>query len=101
MRIAPIADVKARLSEYVTECRNGAVVVTRNGRPAAALVAIRDDEDLERILLSESPALRRLLADAEKRMRAGHSVGHAEFWQVADSRRRDKPRARAPKRRHG
>jgi prevent-host-death family protein len=101
MRIAPIAEVKARLSEYVTECRNGAVVVTRNGRPAAALVAIRDDEDLERVLLSESPALRRLLAAAEQRVRAGQSLGHAEFWTVAESRPRAKPPARVAKRRHG
>ena len=34
MRIAPLADVKARLSAYVDECgAEGPVVITRNGNP--------------------------------------------------------------------
>ena len=97
MKIAPIADVKAKLSEYVSECRNGAVVVTRNGKPAAALIAIRDDDDLERVLLSESLVLRRLLAKAEKRIRAGHALAHDEFWTVAEARYQAKRRPRVAK----
>ena len=36
MRIAPLADVKARLSAYVEQCEtDGPVVITRNGRAVA------------------------------------------------------------------
>ena len=36
MRIAPLADVKARLSAYLDECGiEGPVVITRNGKAAA------------------------------------------------------------------
>ncbi|HUG94210.1 MAG TPA: type II toxin-antitoxin system Phd/YefM family antitoxin [Planctomycetaceae bacterium] len=39
MRIAPLADVKARLSAYVDECgHEGPVVITRNGKPVAVLL---------------------------------------------------------------
>jgi len=40
MRIAPLADVKARLSAYLEECATeGPVIITRNGRAVAVLLA--------------------------------------------------------------
>jgi prevent-host-death family protein len=36
MRIAPLADVKARLSTYVDECgADGPIVITQNGKAVA------------------------------------------------------------------
>jgi prevent-host-death family protein len=47
MRIAPLADVKARLSAYLDECgAEGPVVITRNGKAAAVLLVPYDDDDL-------------------------------------------------------
>ena len=54
MRIASVADVKARLSAYLKETEEGPVVVTRNGKAVAVLLAVRDDDELERLLLSHS-----------------------------------------------
>ncbi len=55
MKIAPLADVKARLSAYVEACRTeGPVVITRNGKAVALLLAPLDDEDLESLRLSRS-----------------------------------------------
>ena len=39
MKIAPVADVKARLSSYLEQVENGPVIITKNGRPVAALAA--------------------------------------------------------------
>ena len=62
MRIAPLADVKARLSAYLEQCeKQGPVVITRNGRPVAVLLAPVDDDDLEGLLLARSPRFRALL----------------------------------------
>ena len=80
MRIAPVAEVKAKLSKYLSECKNGAVVVTKNGKPTAALVAINNDDDLERIVLSESRALQKILARSEKKIRSRGGTKHGEFW---------------------
>ena len=53
MRIAPLADVKARLSAYLDECGlEGPVVITRNGKAAAVLLVPYDDDDLERLIES-------------------------------------------------
>ncbi len=87
MRIAPLADVKANLSKFVEECREGPVVITKNGRPAAMLVCISDEDDLERMLVRYSPRLRRLLDQAAANARAGHKLSHDEFW--AEVERRD------------
>ena len=56
MRVAPLADVKVRLSAYVDEARtSGPIVITRNGKAVAVLVAPVDDDDLERMLLMRVP----------------------------------------------
>ena len=62
MRIAPLADVKARLGAYLDEAETkGPIVITRNGKPVAVLVAPVDEEDLERMLLAHSPRFKALL----------------------------------------
>ncbi len=49
MRIAPLADVKARLSAYVDECgSDGPVVITRNGKAVAVLLVPSDDDETTR-----------------------------------------------------
>ena len=40
MKSASVADVKARLSAYLKETRQGPVIVTRNGKPVAVLLAV-------------------------------------------------------------
>ncbi len=45
MKSASVAEVKAGFSRYLDEAREGPVVVTRNGRPAAILTAVTDPED--------------------------------------------------------
>ncbi len=47
MRIASIADVKARLSTYLKESQEGPVIVTRNGKAVAVLLAVTDEDELE------------------------------------------------------
>jgi prevent-host-death family protein len=87
MRIVSLAEVKAKLSAYLDEAGNsGPVVITRNGRAVAVLLAPSDDDDLERLLLSRSPKFRALLTKARSRVQAGEGIGHAEFWKRASDR---------------
>ena len=48
----PLADVKNRLSEVVErlEREHGRVIITKHGRPAAALLSVEDLESLEETL---------------------------------------------------
>lgn len=91
MKIAALADVKAHLSAYVDECENeGPVVITRNGKAAAVLLAPRDHNDLERLILAHSRRFRSLLAKSRRSIKAGKGVSHNEFWKTVARRHRAK-----------
>lgn len=85
MRIASVADVKARFSAYLKESEQGAVIVTRNGKPVAALLAVRDDEELERLVLAHSPRLRAILEEAGQQIRTGAGIAHGDFWHEMEA----------------
>ena len=87
MNIAPIADVKARFSEYIKKTQDGPVVVTKNGRAVAVLLGIQDEDDLERILLANSPKLQALLEAAEQRIREKGAIEHEDFWKMVEEQK--------------
>jgi prevent-host-death family protein len=71
VRIAPVADIKARFSAYLKASEEGPIIVTRNGRPVAVLLSIDDDEEIERLLLAYSPKVQEILEAAKKQIRQG------------------------------
>jgi len=87
MKIAPLAEVKARFSSYVEECKESPVVVTKNGRPKAVLVAAGNEEELERLILAHTPRFVALLNAAERRIKKGRGIKHTDFWKAVDKRR--------------
>jgi prevent-host-death family protein len=87
MKIASVAGVKAKFSEYVRASSRSPVVITRNGKAVAAIVPLADEDDLERLMLGYSPKLRALLSAARKRLSAGAGVPHDEFWESVEGRR--------------
>ena len=92
MRIASLADVKAKLSSYVREAEaEGSVVITRNGRAVALLLAPADDDDLERLILSRSPRFGRLLEKSRASLASGRGLTSREFWKAAKRPRSARP----------
>ena len=92
MRIAPLADVKARLSAYIEESgTEGPVVITCNGKAVAVLVAPVDDDDVESLVLARSPRLQRLLNRSRTSIKAGRGVSSKEFWSAVAKRHGDRP----------
>jgi len=91
MKIAALADVKAHLSAYLDECENeGPVIITRNGRAAAVLLAPKDNDDLERLILAHSREFQSLLSRSRRSIRAGKGVSHDEFWKAVARRKQVK-----------
>ena len=83
MKIAPLADVKARLSAYLEESStNGPVVITRNGKAVAVLITPVDDEDLESLVLSRSPRFQAILNKSRQSIKAGKGLPREDFWQT-------------------
>ena len=99
MKIAALADVKAHLSAYVEECENeGPIIITRNGKAAALLLAPKDDDDLERLMLAHSRRFQSLLNKSRRSIKAGKGVSHDEFWKTVARRRRAKRPSQVRKR---
>lgn len=81
MKIASVADIKTHFSAYLRAAARGPVIITRNGKPAGVLLALDDEEELERLVLAYSPRLRRILDAARERIRAGAGISHENLWQ--------------------
>jgi prevent-host-death family protein len=82
--------VKARLSAYLDECsEEGPVVITRNGKAVAVLIAPYDD-DLEQLLLSRSPRLQAMLNRGRDSIQEGKGLSENEFWKAVRKRTRER-----------
>ncbi len=95
MKIASVADVKAKFSAYVKASGQSPVIITRNGKAVAAIIPVTDEQDLERLMLGYSPKLRAILSAARKRIRSGRAIPHDRFWRETAATRRPKRRKKA------
>ncbi|MCI0638885.1 MAG: type II toxin-antitoxin system Phd/YefM family antitoxin [Gemmataceae bacterium] len=81
MKIASVANIKARLSAYLKETAEGPVVVTRNGKAVAVLLAVADDDELERLVLAYSPKFQALLDKSRRQIEKSGGIPHEQFWR--------------------
>lgn len=82
MTTIPLADAKAHLSAVLDEVRDTheRVVITRNGRPEAVLIAVSDLEALEETLdLLSTPGAVDEIRQAEADIAAGNAVDADEL----------------------
>lgn len=84
MKMASVDQMKAHFSAYLKASKQGPVIVTRNGKPIAALVPV-DDEELERLAMAHSPKLQAILEAARQRFRSGAGIPHDVFWKQVEA----------------
>ena len=85
MRIAPVVEVKAKFSAYLEESKSGPVIVTKNGKAVAVLLAVDDEEELERLILAYSPKFQAIMRKGKAQIKAGEALPHEEFWDEIES----------------
>jgi prevent-host-death family protein len=85
MKIASVADVKAKFSGYIKASEEGPVVVTKNGKPVALLLSVKDEEEIERLLLAYSPKFKSIMQVAERQVREGKGIKHEDFWRETEA----------------
>jgi prevent-host-death family protein len=99
MRIAPVAEVKAKLSAFLKASRSGPVVVTRNGRAVAVLLSVNSDDEVEDIVLANSAKFQTILAKSRDQIARGEGVPHEQFWaEMDEGRRPSRSKAKASRR---
>jgi prevent-host-death family protein len=87
MRIIPLADAKARLSAYVDQCADdGPVIITRNGKPVAVLLAPVDEDDLDQLMLTRSKRFQALLNKSRRSIATGKGLSQNDFWRAVRDR---------------
>jgi antitoxin YefM len=89
MTTIPMADAKARFSAVLDEVRDTheRVVITRNGRPEAVIMAVSDLEALEETLdLLSTPGALEQIRRAEADIAAGNAVDADELHRQLTAR---------------
>ena len=86
MKIVSLAETKAKLSAYVDECARSPVVITRNGAAVAVLVAAPvDPDDLDTLVLANSPRFREMIRAAREEIDRGEVLSQDEFWERVEA----------------
>jgi prevent-host-death family protein len=85
MKTVAISDLKAHLSAYLKMIDKAPVAVTRNGKPVAVLLAVTDEDELERLIMAHSPQLQAILDAARTRMDRGEGIPSEQFWKQVES----------------
>jgi prevent-host-death family protein len=93
MNIVSVADIKAHFSAYLRAAARGPVVITRSGKAVGVLLAVEDEEELERLVLAYSPRLRTILNAARQRIRAGAGIRHEDLLEELEGGKESKPAA--------
>jgi|GEM_PF-1165701 len=90
MKIESVRVVRERLSEMIRSLPGGPVIITKNGRPCAALVSLGEKADLEAFLIAHNP---RLMALIDRGLRESGSIPlETVKLEVARRARRQRPR---------
>ena len=61
------------------------MVVTRSGKAVAVLLAVTDDEELERLVLAHSPKFQSLLDKSRRQIEETGGIPHEQFWQEVEN----------------
>jgi antitoxin (DNA-binding transcriptional repressor) of toxin-antitoxin stability system len=86
-----VAELKARISEYLEQLPEGPLVITRHGRPTALVIQVPvDPDDFQSLLLSFSPKFWEIIDQSRKTKR----IPFDEFWQKVDKTRTARRRRR-------
>jgi prevent-host-death family protein len=92
MKIESVRTVREELSKMIKTLPEGPVIITKNGRPCAALVSLEEGGDLEAFLIAHHGRLVALI-DRGAAQRGGRSLDAVER-EVSGRERKAKGRAK-------
>jgi prevent-host-death family protein len=88
MKTASAEEVRAHFDAYLKATVRGPVVVTRNAKPVAVLLSVKDPDEIERIAMSQSKKLRSILQTSQRQIAKGKGIAQEEFWQQVEQMRK-------------
>ena len=94
MKTASAAKIAARFNDYLEASREQPVLITRNGKPVAVLLAVHDKAEAEQLAVGRSRSLRSIFEEAHEQLDKGGGIPHDKFWRDVEQSRRAKRPAR-------
>jgi prevent-host-death family protein len=92
MKTASAAKIAADFNDYLEASRDQPVLITRNGKPVAILLAVQDKAEAEQLANGRSRTLRSVFEEAHEQLETGGGIPHDQFWlEVEQSRRAKRP----------
>ena len=100
MKTVEMAEATASLSEYARKARKETLIVTRRGKPVAALMPVDARTDLENLVVTTHPTFRAIVERSEARYKGRADSRRARCGPVSPPGARrggrpDSPRAEA------
>jgi prevent-host-death family protein len=85
MKTVPQTYFKAHISALIEQSwTEGPIVITRYGKAMAVLVAIAEEDDIERIILARSPKFQAVLQKSERSIQNSQGLSEDEFWRMVE-----------------
>ncbi|HZT80807.1 MAG TPA: type II toxin-antitoxin system prevent-host-death family antitoxin [Gemmataceae bacterium] len=98
MKTVSAARIAAQFNDYLEASRKQPVLVTRNGKPVAVLVAVQDQAEAEELARSRVRSLRSVLQEASEQIERGGGIPHDQFWgeleQSRTAKKKTSPRGK-------
>jgi prevent-host-death family protein len=88
MKTASAEEIREHFDAYLKATVQGPVVVTRNAKPVAVLISVKDADEIERIAMSQSKKLRRILQTSQRQIAKGKGIPLEEFWRQVQQMRK-------------
>jgi len=87
VKTASVAKMAAQFDDFLEASREQPVLVTRNGKPVAVLLAVQDKAEAERLASSRSRSLRSVFQKSHGQLQQAPGVPHDKFWQEVEKAR--------------
>src|SRR5438876_307791 len=94
MKRVSVADMQGQFSVFLNESQNQPVLVMDNGKPIAVLLAVHDQDELDRLIFASSHRLQEILAAGRKEIHEGRGIPRDEFWKQVEAEQGRKTRSR-------
>ena len=93
MKTVSAAKIAAQFNDCLAAIRDEPVLITRNGKVVAVLLAVQDKADAEQLVVSRSLSLRSIFEEASEQIEKGGGIPAGQFWQEVAQTRRAKGRS--------
>jgi prevent-host-death family protein len=95
LKTASAAKIAAEFNDYLETSRRQPVLITRNGKPVALLLAVRDRAEAEQLARGRPRSLRSVFEVAHEQIEKGEGIPNDRFWREFEQARQTKRRTRS------